>query len=78
VAVIPLPDPIGGHVPHAVVVPRPGVPAGAELERTLLAFAARRLTDELRPRSIAFASSLPRTVTGKVNRAALRTERNPT
>jgi acetyl-CoA synthetase len=72
VAVIPLPDPVGGHVPHAVVVARPGVSADACLERELLEHAGARLTDELRPRSVSFTVTLPRTVTGKVNRAALR------
>jgi acetyl-CoA synthetase len=72
VAVIPLPHPVGGHVPHAVVVPRRDVEADARLAPALLAFAAARVTAELRPRSVGFATSLPRTVTGKVNRSALR------
>ncbi len=71
-AVIPLPDPVGGHVPHAVVVPRsPAVPSPA-LARELLDHAAGGLTEALRPRSVTFIESLPRTLTGKINRAALR------
>ena len=71
-AVIPLPDPVGGHVPHAVVVPRsPTVPSPA-LARELLDHAAGGLAETLRPRSVTFIESLPRTLTGKINRAALR------
>jgi acetyl-CoA synthetase len=72
IAVIPLPDPVGGHVPHAVVVPRPSTVPSAALARELLDHAAGGLAEGLRPRSVTFAESLPRTVTGKINRAALR------
>ena len=71
-AVIPLPDPVGGHVPHAVVVPRDGSVPGPALARELLDHAAGGLAEPLRPRSVTFAESLPRTLTGKINRAALR------
>jgi acetyl-CoA synthetase len=71
-AVIPLPDPVGGHVPHAVVVPRPGTTPSPTLGQELLEHAASRLAEALRPRSLTFAESLPRTLTGKINRAALR------
>ena len=71
-AVIPLPDPVGGHVPHAVVVPRPGTTPSPTLEQELLEHAASQLAEALRPRSLTFAESLPRTLTGKINRAALR------
>jgi acetyl-CoA synthetase len=71
-AVIPLPDPVGGHVPHAVVVPRVGTVPGPALARELLDHAARGLAEALRPRSVTFIERLPRTVTGKINRAALR------
>ncbi len=71
-AVIPLPHPVGGHVPHAVVVPRhPTVPSPA-LARKLLDHAADGLAEPLRPRSVTFVERLPRTLTGKINRAALR------
>jgi acetyl-CoA synthetase len=71
-AVIPLPHPVGGHVPHAVVVPRPGTTPSPALGRELLDHAARRLAEPLRPRSLSFVDRLPRTLTGKINRAALR------
>jgi acetyl-CoA synthetase len=71
-AVIPLPDPVGGHVPHAVVVTRPGTTPSPTLARELLDHAAGRLAEPLRPRSVTFAESLPRTLTGKINRATLR------
>ena len=71
-AVIPLPDPVGGQVPHAVVVPRPSTVPSPALARELLDHAAGGLAEALRPRSVSFVESLPRTVTGKINRAALR------
>jgi acetyl-CoA synthetase len=71
-AVIPLPDPVGGQVPHAVVVPRPPTVPTAALARELLDHAAGGLAEALRPRSVTFAESLPRTLTGKINRAVLR------
>jgi acetyl-CoA synthetase len=71
-AVIPLPDPVGGHVPHAVVVIRPPTVPDPALARELLEHAAGGLAEALRPRSVTFAESLPRTLTGKINRAALR------
>jgi len=71
-AVIPLPDPVGGQVPHAVVVPRPSTAPSPALARELLDHAAGGLAEALRPRSVSFVESLPRTVTGKINRAALR------
>jgi acetyl-CoA synthetase len=71
-AVIPLPDPVGGHVPHAVVVPHPATVPGPALAQELLDHAAGGLAEALRPRSVTFVERLPRTVTGKINRAALR------
>jgi acetyl-CoA synthetase len=71
-AVIPLPDPVGGHVPHAVVVLRAPAVAGPALAQELLDHAAAGLAEGLRPRSVSFAESLPRTLTGKINRAVLR------
>jgi acetyl-CoA synthetase len=71
-AVIPLPDPVGGHVPHAVVVPRPPAVPSPALAQELLDHAAGGLAETLRPRSVTFVESLPRTLTGKINRAVLR------
>lgn len=71
-AVIPLPDPVGGYVPHAVVVPRPGTTPSPTLGQELLDHAAGQLAEPLRPRSLTFVDRLPRTLTGKINRAALR------
>lgn len=71
-AVIPLPDPVGGHVPHAVVVLRHPVVAGPAVAQELLDHAAACLAEALRPRSVSFVERLPRTVTGKINRAVLR------
>jgi acetyl-CoA synthetase len=76
-AVIPLPDPVGGHVPHAVVVLRPPTVPSPALARELLDHAAGGLAEALRPRSVTFVESLPRTLTGKINRAVLRSSTTP-
>lgn len=76
-AVIPLPDPVGGHVPHAVVVLRPPAVPSPALAQELLDHAAGGLAEALRPRSVTFVESLPRTLTGKINRAVLRSSTAP-
>ncbi|WP_131786089.1 AMP-binding protein [Protofrankia symbiont of Coriaria ruscifolia] len=71
VAVVPRSHPIGGAVAQAVVVLERGHRPGVALEAALLAYAARHLTDELRPRSVRFSDRLPRTASGKVRRTEL-------
>ncbi len=62
-------DPEWGQAVHAVVVRR----AGSELdEKILLEWARERLAGFKLPRSLEFASELPRTASGKLRRGALR------
>ncbi|WP_188316947.1 AMP-binding protein [Solihabitans fulvus] len=72
VAVVPRAHPIGGAVPHAVVVAGRGHAPGPALGEALLAHAALHLAPDLRPRSVEFADRLPRTTSGKIRRAELR------
>jgi long-chain acyl-CoA synthetase len=64
-----IPDAKWGEAVHAVVVQAAGATAD---EAALVAFARERLARYKCPRSIAFAASLPRNPSGKVQRAVLR------
>jgi long-chain acyl-CoA synthetase len=64
-----IPDATWGEAVHAVVVPAAGA---APVAPALIAFAHERLARYKCPRSIAFAASLPRNPSGKVQRAVLR------
>ncbi len=71
-AVVPRPHPVGGSVPHAVVVPQPwALSDPQQLVSRLLAHCASHLSPMLRVRSIELAEALPRTVTGKIQRSRL-------
>ena len=73
-AVIGVPDEIRGHVPAAFVVVRDGFVADDELVVELQDHVRRRLAAHDVPRRITFLDELPRTVTGKILRRALRDE----
>jgi acetyl-CoA synthetase len=68
--VVPRPHPVGGSVPHAVVVTRDPRP-GTDLATRLLDHVAAEVTTELRVRSVEFVDELPHTTSGKLRRAAL-------
>jgi long-chain acyl-CoA synthetase len=63
------PDPRLGEVVHALVVLRRGAVPG---ERELLAFSAKHLALEKRPRRIEIVSEIPRNDVGKIVRRTLR------
>jgi fatty-acyl-CoA synthase len=67
--VIGVPDEKWGEVGRAIVVLRPGT---AVTEAELLGFLAGRLARYKVPRSVRFATSLPRTATGKILKKQLR------
>jgi acetyl-CoA synthetase len=71
-AVIGIPDEIRGHVPAAFVVVREGVVADDVLVVELQEHVRRRLAAHDVPRKVTFLDELPRTVTGKILRRALR------
>jgi long-chain acyl-CoA synthetase len=70
-AVIGLPDPIWGEEVVAVVVPRPGEALTAE---EVLEYCKARLASYKTPREVIFRENLPRTLTGKVIKKALKEE----
>ena len=70
-AVIGLPDPQWGEAVHAMVELRPGQSVDAE---ALRAFAREGLAGFKCPRSLRFTPCLPRTASGKVQRAQVRTQ----
>jgi acyl-CoA synthetase (AMP-forming)/AMP-acid ligase II len=68
-AVIGVPDERWGELVKAIVVLRPGMAATAA---ELLAAARTQIADFKVPRSIDFASVLPRTPSGKIQKHVLR------
>jgi long-chain acyl-CoA synthetase len=72
VAVFGVPDDDFGEVVKAVVEPAPGVTAGPELERELLAYCRDHLAPFKCPKSVDFEAELPRLPTGKLYKRQLR------
>jgi fatty-acyl-CoA synthase len=68
-AIVAAPDERWGEIPKAVVVCKPGVTLD---EAELIGFCRERLAHYKCPRSVDFVESLPRTATGKVQKAVLR------
>lgn len=68
-AVVGVPDPIRGEAPKAFVILRNGQQVATQ---DLLQWCRQRLANYKVPRSIAVVADLPRTVTGKILKAELR------
>jgi len=68
-AVVGVPDPIRGEAPKAFVILRDGQQVAAQ---DLLQWCRQRLANYKVPRSIAVVADLPRTVTGKILKAEIR------
>ena len=71
-AVIPSPDPVRHSVPKAFVLLAPGYVASRELAREIFQFAHQDLASYKRIRRLEFGE-LPKTISGKIRRAQLRT-----
>jgi len=71
-AVTGVPDPVRGHSVKATIVLAPGFSASDELTRELQTWVKQRTAPYKYPRIIDFVGSLPKTVNGKVRRAAIR------
>lgn len=71
-AVVGRPDTQRGQIVEAHVVLRDGAAAGDEMTLALQAFVRQEIAPYKYPRSIVFASQLPRTETGKLQRFKLR------
>jgi fatty-acyl-CoA synthase len=68
-AIVAAPDERWGEIPKAVVVCKPGIVLE---ESELIKFCRERLAHYKCPRSVEFVEALPRTATGKVQKAVLR------
>jgi fatty-acyl-CoA synthase len=72
-AVVGVPDPKWGEVPHAFVVLRSGASATPE---ELREFVRTRLAHFKAPREVTFVGELPKTATGKIQKYVLRQSRS--
>ncbi|MFI6327338.1 class I adenylate-forming enzyme family protein [Micromonospora chersina] len=68
-AVIGVPDPVAGEVPHAYVVPAPGATVTGD---ELIALVTRELSDTWAPGAVEFLDGLPLNRSAKVDKRALR------
>ena len=71
-AVFGVPDPARGQAIKAVAVLNPGHPADRETEKAIREFCNRRLAEYKWIRVLEFVPSLPKTISGKICKAALR------
>jgi len=70
--VIGKPDPVVGEVVKAFVMLKKGFEPGEDLRLSILGHARKRLGAAVAPKEIAFASTLPRTRSGKIMRRLLK------
>jgi acetyl-CoA synthetase len=70
--VIGKPDPMLGEMVKAFVELKPGHAPGEELRLSILGHARKRLGAAVAPKEIAFATTLPRTRSGKIMRRLLK------
>jgi acyl-coenzyme A synthetase/AMP-(fatty) acid ligase len=73
-AVIASPDPIRGEVVKAFIVLSPGYTASDNLAQEIQDFVKARTAPYKYPREIEFMKELPKTVSGKIKRAVLRSQ----
>jgi acetyl-CoA synthetase len=74
-AVIAVPDQVRGEVMEAFVVVREGLVASESLAKELQNWVKAKYAAHAYPRVIHFASALPRTPSGKIQRFILRQQR---
>jgi acetyl-CoA synthetase len=74
-AVIAAPDAVRGEVVEAFVVPTPGVVGTDELIGELQRWVKTHYAAHAYPRRIHFVDRLPKTASGKIQRAELRARR---
>jgi len=72
-AAVGSPDAERGEIVKAFVVLRPGVEGTPELARALQEHVRQVTAPYKYPRAVAFVAELPKTMTGKIQRSALRT-----
>lgn len=71
-AVVGIPDPLRGQAIKAYVVPAAGFTADKELEKTLRDYSNARMAEYKWIRVIEFVDAIPKTISGKICKAALR------
>lgn len=71
-AVVGIPDPLRGQVIRAYVVLTPGCEASRETEKELREFSNARMAEYKWIRVIEFVDTIPKTISGKICKTALR------
>ena len=71
-AVVASPDPIRGEIIKACIVLAPGFEPSDGLAKEIQEFVKKKTAPYKYPREIEFVTELPKTVSGKVRRAVLR------
>lgn len=73
-AITGAPDPLRGQVVKASIVLRPGYEGTDELTKELQTYVKKMTAPYKYPRIVCYVDSLPKTVTGKINRKAIRND----
>jgi 2-aminobenzoate-CoA ligase len=73
-AVVGVPDAARGQIVKAFIVLRDATRGGDDLSRAIQDFVKKSIAPYKYPRAVEFVSELPKTQTGKINRAILRAQ----